>query len=162
MYYMKVIMDADCLIKLTKAGLKEHVCRVFSLFIPRRVKEEVVDKGKEKELPDAVMIDENIALGRIKVLAVQGSKKAAGEQEAVALFQTGGFDAIGSDDKQFIRQLKLFGIPYLTPATCIAIMHRQGILKTIDALKSLEELAAHISESEYHTVKLYIEKRRPK
>jgi hypothetical protein len=41
-------------------------------------------------------------------------------------------------------------------------MHRQGILKTIDALKSLEELAAQISESEYHTVKLYIEKRRPK
>jgi hypothetical protein len=159
---MKIIMDADCLIKLTKAGLKERVCQAFSLCIPRRVKEEVVDNGKAKELPDAVMIDDNITRGRIKVLAVHGSKKVAGEQEAVALFQTGGYDAIGSDDKQFIRHLKLFGIPYLTPATCIAIMHKQGILKSIDALKSLDELAAHISESEYHTVKFFIEKRSAK
>ncbi len=158
MSYMKIIMDADCLIKLTKAGLKERVCRAFSLFIPHRVKEEVVDSGKAKELPDAVMIDDNIERGRIKVLTVPGPKKAAGEQEAVALFQTGGFDAIGSDDKQFIRHLKLFGIPFLTPATCIAVMYKQGMLKAIDALKGLDELAAHISESEYHTVKFFIEK----
>jgi len=156
---MKIIMDADCLIKLTKAGLKERVCQVFSICIPSRVKEEVVDSGKAKELPDAVMIDANIARDLIKVVTVHGSKNAAGEQAAVALFQSGGYDAIGSDDKQFIRQLKLFGIPYLTPATCIAVMHRQGILKTVDALKILDELAAHISESEYHTVKLFIEKR---
>ncbi len=159
MSYMKIIMDADCLIKLTKAGLKERVCQAFSLFIPHRVKEEVVDNGKAKELPDAVMIDDNIERGRIKVLTAPGPKKIAGEQEAVALFQTGGFDAIGSDDKQFIRHLKLFGIPFLTPATCIAVMHKQGIVKAIDALKGLEELAAHISESEYHTVKFFIEKR---
>ncbi len=156
---MKIIMDADCLIKLTKAGIKERVCQAFSICIPRRVKEEVVDGGKAKALPDAVIIDDNIANGRIKVVAAQGSKKVVGEQEAVALFQGGGFEAIGSDDKQFIRQLKLFGIPYLTPATCIAIMHKQGILKSMDALKSLEELASHISESEYHTVRLFIEKR---
>ncbi len=155
---MKLIMDADCLIKLTKAGLKERVCQAFSLCIPRRVKEEVVDNGKAKELPDAVIIDDNIERGRIKVLAVQGPKKADGEQEAVVLFRAGGFDAVGSDDKQFIRQLKLFGIPYLTPATCIAVMHKLGSLKSIEALKGLDDLAVHISESEYHTVKLFIEK----
>ena len=155
---MKIIMDADCLIKLTKAGLKERVCQAFSICIPSRVKEEVVDNGKAKELPDAVIIDDNIARDLIKVIEVQGSKNVAGEQDAVALFQAGGFDAIGSDDKQFLRHLKLFSIPYLTPATCIAVMHKQGILRSLDALKSLDELAAHISESEYHTVKLFIEK----
>ena len=87
---MKLIMDADCLIKLTKAGLKERVCQAFSLCIPRRVKEEVVDNGKAKELPDAVIIDDNIERGRIKVLAVQGLKKAGGEQEAVILFRAWG------------------------------------------------------------------------
>jgi hypothetical protein len=156
---MKIVMDADCLIKLTKAGLKERVCEVFSLCIPHRVKEEVVDNGKVKQLPDAVMIDENIARGRIKVFASRGKNKIDGEQEAVALFRNGGFDAIGSDDKQFIRQLKLFGIPYFTPATCIAIMYKQGTMKSIDALKGLDDLAPHISESEYHTVKLFIGKR---
>jgi hypothetical protein len=159
MYYMKIVMDAGCLIKLTKAGLKERVCQAFSIYIPSRVKEEVVDNGKAKALPDAIIIDRNIASDRIKVVAAQGPKKVAGEQEAVDLFQSGGFDAVGSDDKQFIRHLKLFGIPYLTPATCIAVMHKQGILKSGDALKSLDELAEYISESEYHTVKLFIEKR---
>ncbi len=39
MQYMKVIMDADCLIKLTKAGLKEEVCKTFDVTIPRLVVE---------------------------------------------------------------------------------------------------------------------------
>ncbi len=36
---MKILMDADCLIKLTKAGLKEHVCRQDEIIIPSIVKE---------------------------------------------------------------------------------------------------------------------------
>jgi len=77
------------------------------------------------------------------------------------LFQAGGYDAIGSDDRQFIRSLRVFGIPYLTPATCIAAMHKQGKQKASEALKGLDELAAYISASEYHTVRLFIEKWRP-
>lgn len=161
MQYMKIIMDADCLIKLTKAGLKERICKSFFVCIPLRVKEEVVDNGKAKGLPDAAIIDENITLGRIKIREITGAKKTAGEKEALALFQAGGYDAIGSDDRQFIRSLRLFGIPYLTPATCIAAMHKQGKLKASEALKGLDELAAHISESEYHAVRLFIEKWRP-
>jgi len=46
----------------------------------------------------------------------------AGEKEAVALFQNGGYDAIGSDDKRFVKRLRLFNIPYVTPAVFIAIM----------------------------------------
>jgi hypothetical protein len=158
---MKLIMDADCLIKLTKAGLKELICRSFSISIPHRVKEEVVDNGKEKELPDAIVIETNIVKGLITVNQRIGVKKMAGEKEAVALFQAGGYDAIGSDDKQFIRSLRLFGIPYVTPATCIAILWRRGEMKQVDALKSLDGLAEYISESEYHTARLFIEARRP-
>jgi len=159
---MNIIMDADCIIKLTKAGLKERVCRAFSVSIPQRVKEEVVDNGLSKELPDAAMVADNIERGFIDVREVSGPKNSVGEKDAVALFQAGGFDAIGSDDKQFIRHLRLFGIPYMTPATCIAALHKQGALKQTEALKCLDELAAHISDSEYHTVKFFIEKRRPK
>ncbi len=36
-------MDADCLIKLTKAGLKETVCQSDTVFIPAIVVREVVD-----------------------------------------------------------------------------------------------------------------------
>ena len=53
-------MDADCLIKLTKAGLKEFICKQEKIVIPGTVKREVVDAGKSKGHPDAELIEENI------------------------------------------------------------------------------------------------------
>ena len=47
---MKLLMDADCLIKLTKAGLKELVTTKDSVSIPEQVKREVVDAGKKKQI----------------------------------------------------------------------------------------------------------------
>jgi hypothetical protein len=44
---MKLLMDADCLIKLTKAGLKELVATRYSVSIPEPAKREVVDAGKK-------------------------------------------------------------------------------------------------------------------
>jgi hypothetical protein len=160
MYYMRVIMDADCLIKLTKAGLKEDICHTFTIVIPHLVKEEVVDRGIKKDLPDARVIDNNVRNGLIKVKADKTIKTAAGEKEALALFQKGNFDAIGSDDKRFIRQLRVFNIPYLTPAVFIALMVKQGNMKMPEALRKLESLSVHISDDEYATVKLLLESRR--
>ena len=53
---MKTLMDADCLIKLTKAGLKEFICQHDQIAIPRIVKREVVDAGKMKGYPDADLV----------------------------------------------------------------------------------------------------------
>jgi hypothetical protein len=54
---MKLLMDADCLIKLTKAGLKELVCRQDTVVIPNIVKYEVVDAGKAKDCDDAYVVE---------------------------------------------------------------------------------------------------------
>ena len=43
--YMKLLMDADCLIKLTKAGLKELIAGDAAISIPETVRREVVDAG---------------------------------------------------------------------------------------------------------------------
>jgi hypothetical protein len=43
-------MDADCLIKLTKAGLREPICRYEQIVIPAIVKREVVDAAKSKDM----------------------------------------------------------------------------------------------------------------
>ena len=40
MDYMKILMDSDCLIKLTKAGLKEYICQEYEITIPAVVKKE--------------------------------------------------------------------------------------------------------------------------
>jgi hypothetical protein len=159
MYYMKVIMDADCLIKLTKAGLKEDICRNFTIVLPRLVKEEVVDRGKARQLPDALVVEKNLNEGMIKIRSDKTIKVAAGEKEALALYQKGGGDAVASDDKRFIRQLKLFNIPYITPAVFLVLMVEQGNLKIVEALKKLKALSAYISDDELTTVKLFLDRR---
>ena len=162
MQYMKIIMDADCLIKLTKAGIKEDLCRAFEVTIPRLVKEEIVDRGKAKKLPDAIVIEGNIMGKLIQVDKKRNQNIDVGEKEAVALFQNGGYDAIGSDDKRFVKQLRLFNIPYITPAVFIAIMLKQGDINHAYAEERLQALSEFISESEYFAVKLFIEKWRDK
>lgn len=154
---MKIVMDADCLIKLTKAGLKEEVCKAFTITIPRRVEEEVVEQGKRKDLPDAFVIERNVSAGLLAVQSAGGVKTAIGEKEAILLFQKGGFDAIASDDRRFVRQLRAFDIPYLTPAVVLAVMVKKGIMTVSDALQRLEALSPYISESEYYAVKLVLE-----
>ncbi len=157
---MKIVMDADCLIKLTKAGLKECICNAFDVTIPHLVKEEVVDRGRIKGLPDAHLIDKNIKHKLLKVGGVRNSDINVGEKEAVALFENGGFDAIGSDDKRFIKQLRLFNIPYITPAVFIAILLKRGDLTKDEAMRRLSDLSEYISENEYYSVKLFIEQWR--
>lgn len=149
-------MDADCLIKLTKAGLKEYICKAFDITIPHLVKEEIVDKGKVKGLPDAIIIDNNIKNSLIHLRGERSYELNEGEKEAVALFQKGGFDAIGSDDKRFIKQLHIFNIPYIMPAIFIALMLKQGDILKDEAEKKLTALSEYISENEYYTVKQFI------
>lgn len=157
---MKVILDADCLIKLTKAGLKEDVCKAIDVAIPHLVKEEVVDRGKARGLTDAFIVERNINSKLLKVKGEKSGKMDAGEKEAVMLFQNGGFDAIGSDDRRFIKQLRLFNIPYITPAVFIAVLLKSEELTLLDAKKKLDALSEYISENEYYTVKGFLEQWR--
>jgi len=60
-------MDADCLIKLTKAGLKGLVADKYEVFIPLAVKREVVDAGKAKVCPDAVIVEKNLAARKLSL-----------------------------------------------------------------------------------------------
>lgn len=154
MYYMKVVMDADCLIKLTKAKLKEKVCSSFAVIIPQRVKEEVVDQGKSH--PDSVMVRENLDKGRLTISRAGGVEQK-GEEAVLAVFRQGGFEAVCSDDKKFIKKLRLFDVPYLTPAVFIPVMMKKGMLEGKEAHERLKALSPFISEDEYSIVKLKLD-----
>jgi predicted nucleic acid-binding protein len=155
---MKLIMDADCLIKLTKANLKEASCDVFSIAIPGRVYEEVVKQGREKGRDDAFVIERNVENGRIRMKQTERTKARSGEAEVVAIFLEGGFDAIGSDDRKFVGRLKLAGISYLTPAVCLALIAKKKKWDRSEALSKLDSLAPWISDEEYQTVRLFLER----
>lgn len=147
-------MDTDCLIKLTKSGLKELVCGNFSVFIPQVVKEELIDNAGEH--PDSMIIKENIARGLLTINKIQSSSQK-GEDAVFATFQQEKFDAICSDDKRFIKRLRLFEIPYITPSVFIAILLKSGNLTIDEAGEKLDLLSPFISDDEYNAIKLVLD-----
>jgi len=151
---MKVLMDTDCLIKLTKSKLKELVCRNFSVIIPQVVKEEVIDNAEEH--PDAMIIKGNIETGLLSINKKQSSAQK-GVDAVFTIFQQGKFDAVCSDDKRFIKRLRLFDIPYITPSVFIAILLKKGKLTIKEAHKKLDSLSPFVSEDEYNAIKLVLD-----
>ncbi len=121
---MLVVKDAMVLIHLAKLSLLETCCDLFSgIIVPTEVKKEVVDRGREKGFPDAIIIDEIINKGKISVKEVQDRTLVdranqfniqGGEAEAVALYWELDADLLATDDdnvrkKKTILDLKVVG-----------------------------------------------------
>jgi len=154
MYYMNVVMDADCLIKLTKAKLKETVCSSFAVVIPREVKREVVDEGRGH--PDATVAAENLRRRLLRVSPRKTSERK-GEEAALSLFRRGKYDAICTDDKRFVRRLRALDVPYITPAVFVLLLVQSKQLAHDEACIRLDELAPFVSQDEYAFVKVKLD-----
>jgi rRNA-processing protein FCF1 len=154
---MKLLMDADCLIKLTKAGLKEFVCRQDSLVIPDIVKYEVVDAGKAKNCDDAFVVEKNISKNFITIVH-HASDYAKGDSALIDLFPKGNYDAVATDDAKLIRRLRTSEIPFILPGLIIFRFLEEGHITKIKAIRALNQLAEFISNDEFSTVRLLMEK----
>ena len=154
---MKLLMDADCLIKLTKAGLKEFVCRQDTLIIPDIVKYEVVDAGKIKNCDDAFVVEKNISKNFITVV-YHASGYVKGDRALIDLFPKGDYDAVATDDAKLIRRLRAFEIPFILPGLIVFRFLKDGRITKIKAIQALNQLAEFISNDEFSTVRLLMEK----
>jgi rRNA-processing protein FCF1 len=152
-------MDADCLIKLAKAGLKEMVVSHDTVVIPELVKREVVDAGIEKGFPDATLVEKNITAKKILV-AKRVSSERTGDEALVRTFQSGRYDAVATDDRKLIRFLKTTEVPFVLPGIILYSLRRRGLIKQESALRGLDQLSHFISDEEYSTVRLLLEGRR--
>jgi len=65
---LKLLIDADFIIKITKAGLKEKLLDCFDTFILESVRKEVVEEGLEKGCEDAIIVKNNIVKGKLKTV----------------------------------------------------------------------------------------------
>ncbi|MBW1856412.1 MAG: hypothetical protein JRJ00_17435 [Deltaproteobacteria bacterium] len=150
-------MDADCLIKLTKAGLKELVGAKDTIIIPKIVKKEVVDSGKLKGCADAYVVEKNIGKKMIAIIETS-SNYTKGDQALIALFRKNKYDAVATDDKKLTRLLKTYSIPFILPSLIIYQLFTNDHIDKKTALRSLKQLANFISEDEFSTVRLLMEK----
>ena len=154
---MKLLMDADCLIKFTKAGLKELVCRQDTIIIPAIVKSEVVDAGKANDCDDAFVVENNISKNLISILT-HIPDYTKGDSALIDLFPMGHYDAVATDDAKLISRLKTFGIPFILPSLIIFRFLNEGLITKNKAKQALNQLAEFISDDEFSTVRLLMEK----
>ncbi|HCC68550.1 MAG TPA: hypothetical protein DEP99_01495 [Nitrospiraceae bacterium] len=152
-------MDADCLIKLTKAGLKEHICQHYKIVIPRIVKREVVDAGKTKGYPDASLVEKNIQNNCLRVSEEKSLSHLKGDQALLEIFKLGHYDAIATDDAKLIRFLRSTDIPFILPGIFIYFLYQRKIIDHGTALYWLKELSKFVSEDEYSMIKLLLEEK---
>jgi rRNA-processing protein FCF1 len=150
---MKLIVDSDCLVKLTKAGAKEAILLGIEVSIPTLVKRETVDEGKEKGHQDSLRIEENLRKKTLHVVEAKRKKRslltdAKGEEEVVGAYLSGTYDAVASDDRRFLKRLESANIPFLTPTACLVYLHKEGKIEQSRALQMLESLKPFVSSQE--------------
>lgn len=157
MNYMKILIDSDCLIKLTKAGLKDLVGSKDIIFIPDVVKREIVDAGKMKGCTDAFVVEKNIEANMIAIVDAS-SDYPKGDQALISLFRREDYDVVGTDDVKLTRKLKMYSIPFILPGLIIYQLLKDNMINKKTALWALHQLSEFISEDEFSTVRLLMEK----
>ncbi len=161
---MKLVMDSDCLVKLTEAGAKEVILSGLEVFIPALVRRETVDQAKDKGHQDGVIIEENLNKKTLHVVEAKRKKQSLlaatkGEDQVVSVFLSGAYDAIASDDRRFLKRLEAANIPYLTPTACLVYLCEEGRIERFKALQMLGALKPYVSSEEYAVAKIYVEKK---
>ena len=143
-----VIFDSSTLILLARTEVLEVFISNFSgqVFMPEKVKEEVLIKDGEETLQVAALIDG----GSIGVLSVDDRKLLQklmddfnmdlGEAEAIALALKKKGAAVATDDKNAIRACKLLKIDFITALAVLIRAAEKKLLSKSEALLKLERL----------------------
>ena len=150
---MRLLLDADALIKLNRAGVLLLIAETFECVIPDEVYREAVINGKKRGYPDAEEIDKVIEAG-MEVISVAPVPRRyagldAGESAVLSLVSREETQVVVSDDRQFVNLLSRAGIPYLVPAALIVAMAQQQILTKTGARDALDRMRPWIRDSSY-------------
>lgn len=162
MYKQEFIVDTDSLIKLTKSGIINEVCKHFKCTITEEVYDEAVTRGKSALHKDAFEIEKLIDKDLIKV-------KNAGKEEKPETVNLGKGElslfrlhkkvkwAIVTDDNAFINFLKTNKVEFIVPADFLTLMKKLNKMDSTKALNYLNSLKPHIKPKVYLNVKKVLE-----
>jgi predicted nucleic acid-binding protein len=135
---MLVVKDSMILIHLATGGVLKEACSMFGqVMIPNAVHQEVVERGIEKQYPDALVVQKLEQEGYIQVIKVTDEKLKEeltkyglhyGELEAVTLYLQKKADLIASNDDK-VRKLRF--ILNLNLVTSPEIIYMLASTKTV-------------------------------
>ncbi len=143
---MTAVSNAGPLIHLAKIGRLNLLKDIFNeIVIPKTVKEEVIDRGKERGKPDAFLID---SVDWIKVVDDPADADHLAERagihrgEACAILLAKSLDTPVLLDDSDARKFALgLGLEVVGSVGIIIRAVRLGLISKEDGLKDLEELA---------------------
>jgi predicted nucleic acid-binding protein len=159
---MRIVCDADGLIKLHKAGLLALLVQHAEVLIGPDVFREAVTAGKARGYPDAIALEQLLqphwpqpappAHPHARQV-LQGTRLGRGETEALQLYFHAQCEAILSDDRAFVSLLLTHQIPVLTPATVVVALCEWELVTVARAAQALERLRPLIRAEQYHAAR---------
>ncbi|WP_407356558.1 hypothetical protein [Methanolobus sp. WCC5] len=162
---MKILLDADASIKLTKIGFMEILSSGFDVILTDVVYDEHVNVGLKRGYPDAKEMERSIS--EKKVLVVQVKKEALifhglnlgrGEISIITYCQENHVDVVVSDDVAFLKVLKsMKSVPFIPVSVTLIPGIEHGLIDKDEALEFLELLKDMIKADHYLYVKSEIE-----
>lgn len=136
---------------LAKMTLLATSCQVFGpVYVPPRVRDEVL-AGKEKDYPDAAVVEQAIEDGAIEAVDLGDDARddlaeleklsvRGGEAHAIALCWQEGIDRLATDDDNVRDKQEILGIRCLgTPALLVGL-YRRGAIAREKAMRAVEVL----------------------
>ena len=157
---MKLIIDADAMIKLYRSGVLKGVISEFSCKVPRAVYDEVVTQGKYRLYQDAEAI-ESIVSGNIEIVETPRPQRpetglGCGELGILEVLQQEMDLIVVSDDRRFLNELTRLGAGFLTPADILVLLAARKMITKLEARKALERLRPLIRAAAYHEALEYL------
>ncbi len=149
-----VVADSTCIIYLAKVGKLDLLKAMYgTVFIPKEVYTETVERGKEKKIVDAEIIGKAVEKGLIEVKELSKAQKmeaerlrslaaiGRGEAEAIILARDSKSGLL-MDDVVALGVAKLYGLETLWTTTLILKAVRRGVLTKRDGRRMIENLVS--------------------
>lgn len=158
---MQLILDADALIKLNRAGVLGQVARGFECVVPSSVFEEVVSNGRALGYADADDIETHLK-DQAEIVPVEASSRddsvlGAGELGILEILGRVEDLIVVSDDRRFLLVLGLEGFRFLTTGAVLVLLHNHHLITQVEAMTALGRLRSAISESAYSLARTALE-----
>jgi len=160
---MRILLDTDASIKLTKINIIEIVASGFDVILTEHVYKEQVTAGLKRNLPDAKRMEKLVHEGKIKVSKLRGKSSVenfrlgAGEKSVLDYYLANDMDLIVSDDEAFLRMLDIYEIPFTPVAGVILMCVINELINKEKGIKYLELLKPMIKEEHMFYIKSKIE-----
>jgi predicted nucleic acid-binding protein len=162
---MRILLDADASIKLTKIGLIEILASEFSLTLTDVVYDEHVNVGIKNNYPDAMIMKGLVSQGAITVGGTDNEYPSVnndfnldrGEASLLSYYMQNEVDLIVSDDEKFLKALNELELPFIPSASTILMCVNRNLISKEQGLEFLDSLKFMIKDEHFYYIRSKIE-----